>query len=229
MTALSRPRTRGQPVRRQSDPRTSRCVTPLEVTERRRHRRPGRQRHRPGPAGHHHRGSPPTRRRSPWTRCPAATSTRQELLGLAASIAADPAALAAARRVQRRQAALRQPAPGHPRRRLAAVLDAAERHRLARPRHLLRCGGRHPGHADRAQPGDRHAEHRDRDPRRDRRTASGPITSTGSPAATRAASRCTPTPRRCGGWVSTRSAPAASCAGKSVSYADELRPLDDMA
>ena len=33
-------------------------------------------------------------RRSPWTRCPAAISTRQELLGLAASIAADPAALA---------------------------------------------------------------------------------------------------------------------------------------
>ena len=32
--------------------------------------------------------------RSPWTRCPAATWTRQELLGLAASIAADPAALA---------------------------------------------------------------------------------------------------------------------------------------
>ena len=64
-------------------------------------------------------------------------------------------AAAAAHRLQRRQAALRQPAPGHPRRRLAAVLDAAERHRLARPRHLLRRGRGAAGRADRAQPGGR--------------------------------------------------------------------------
>ena len=49
------------------------------------------------------------------------------------SVAAEPAVARGAHRVQRRQAALRQPASGHPRRRLAALLDPTERHRMARP------------------------------------------------------------------------------------------------
>ena len=59
-----------------------------------RHRRPGRRRHRPGPAGRRASPAPrPTPARHPGHACPAATWTRQELLALAASIAADPAAL----------------------------------------------------------------------------------------------------------------------------------------
>ena len=122
-----------------------------------------------------------------------------------------------------------EPAPRHPRRRLAAVLDAAERHRLARPRHLLRSGRGRAGPADRAQPGDRHRQRRDRDRRRHRlqlRPGPHPPADRARP---RAASPCTPTRRRCGGWGSTRSAPAGVLRRRSVSYADELRPLDDIA
>ena len=39
-------------------------------------------------------------------------------------------------------------------------------------------------------------------------------------------SRSTPTRRRCGGWAPTRSRPTATLRRESVSYAEELRPVD---
>ena len=56
--------------------------------------------------------------------------------------------------------------------------------------------------------------------------ASAPTTSTASPVSKPAPSRCTPTPRRCGGWASTRCRSDGVLRRTSVSYADELRPLD---
>ena len=56
------------------------------------------------------------------------------------------------RRLRRRGAGLRLAAPRQPRRRLAAVLDAGERHRLARPRRLVGRGGGGVRRAGREQP-----------------------------------------------------------------------------
>ena len=61
-------------------------------------------------------------------------------------------AVARARRLRRRRTPLRLPAPRRARRRLAAVLDPGERHRLARPRHVLGRGRRGAGRPGRAQP-----------------------------------------------------------------------------
>ena len=79
---------------------------------------------------------------------------------------------------RRRPPALHLAASRPPCRCLAAVLDAAQRHRLARPRHLVRRDRRHPGRGDRAQPGRslRSCAPRSRPARR---TASGRTTSTG--------------------------------------------------
>ena len=54
-----------------------------------------------------------------------------------------------------------------------------------------------------------------------------PPTSTASttPAPSRR-SRCTRTRRRCGGWAPTRSQPGGRLLRHSVSYAEELRPLN---
>ena len=59
-----------------------------------------------------------------------------------------------------------------------------------------------------------------------RSSASVPTTSTGSSVPSTGRCRSTPTARPCGGWASTPSRPTAGCAGQSVSYADELRPVD---
>ena len=90
-----------------------------------------------------------------------------------------PGALGAARRLQRRRAALRVAPPRRRHRRLAALLDPGERHRLARPRHLLGCGGRRPGGSSRTSA----------------RSAGGPARRGSTPAAPSASARTTST-----GW-----------------------------
>ena len=92
-------------------------------------------------------------------------------------------------RLQRRRARLRLAAPRRQRRRLADLLDAGERHRLARPRRLVRRGRGRPRQAassttwpsapSRSRPRSKPATS----------TASAPTTSTASPASTRAVSR----------------------------------------
>ena len=160
------------------------------------------------------RAATPARGR-PDPRRPAGPRPRPGRAALAGVVPRRPArALAAPPGVRRRQPGLRLAAPRRPRRRVAALLDPRERHRLPRPRHLLRC-------------------------RRGRRA--GRSSSTTSPWATRPSRpssrrgqvfsfgpdhihrltvrrdagrcRCTRTARRCGGWASTPSAPTGGCAG----------------
>ena len=68
--------------------------------------------------------------------------TQTELEALAAGIAQQPESWAHHVALRRRRARLRLAAPGRARRRLAALLDPRERHRLARPRRLLGRGRR---------------------------------------------------------------------------------------
>ena len=156
----------------------------------------------------------PSRAASRSTTCRAATSTPTSCATLVASIAYRPGRVGAPRRLRRRRAGLRLAAPRRPRRRLAAVLDPGERHRLARPRHLLRA--RWPwspaswsrttctvGRRWRRDPG--------------RRGQGVLLRARPHPPAQRRRARlgvaCTPTARRCGGWASTPSATPACCAG----------------
>ena len=90
-----------------------------------------------------------------------------------------PGAVAPARALVRRAASLRLPLPRQPRRGLADLLDAGQRHRLARPRQLGRSGRGRRGGRDRAQPGHRAAGDRDGGRARARRTPSAATTSTG--------------------------------------------------
>ena len=58
------------------------------------------------------------------------------------------------------------------------------------------------------------------------RSASAPTTSTGWAVVSTARCRSTPTPRRCGGWA-VHDRAGGEMRRVSVSYAEELRPLDD--
>ena len=92
------------------------------------------------------RAATPARGR-PDPRRPARPRPRRARAALAGVVPRRPARpLAAPPGVRRRQPGLRLAAPRRPRRRVAALLDPRERHRLPRPRHLLRRGrGRRAG------------------------------------------------------------------------------------
>ncbi len=135
-------------------------------------------------------------------------------------------AVAAPSRVRRRPPRLRLALPRCPRRRLAAVLDPRERHRLPRPRHLVRSRCRGQRHVARAQPRDRQPDHRDPGrgrPRLQLRPRPHPPAHRRRPRVGVGA-RLQPAAVADGPVLRRRRRPAPPAV--SVSYADELRPID---
>ena len=160
-------------------------------------------------------------------RCQGAISSRLELEELVARPARDPDRWAHLVGFDDDERRLRLPASRRPRRRVAAVLDAGQRHRLARPRHLLGRRGRGRGRARREQPEGRVAVRGDEGARGRVVLVRRPTTSIASTAPSAARCRCTPTARRCGAWASTPSATTVCCAAsRSPTQTSSARSTD---
>ena len=172
------------------------------------------------------RTSPP-RRVPTSTTFPTAISPRTSCCASPRRSSAQSEAVAARGGLRRRHGppALRVPAPRRARRRLAAVLDAGRRHRLARPRRVLGRGRRGAGVPHRAQPRRRRGERRHRGPCRAGLQLRARTTSTGSPDATTTSVSVhaySPPLWRMGQYAVAGNGVLRRV---SVSYADELRPL----